>query len=297
MPENSSQAADNSPDGAPWYESNVLWGGIGIVCTVVAAMKHNLLWMLWFAWLCFMFNVWSIGRRYHRRRWLIWICGVLIVSVGLFELRNWLSTSQGSSPPATNVPTRAEANQPRVEPAPTNIPKPRSVRPKHAVAPPATSIAQSGSGNQQTVTQAPITQSNSGGCNQQVIGGNGNTNNCEGPKLTITDDQFKKIRDAMVPYAGHTVEILIPNQTVESYAYGKRLAAALNAADLKADPHPLMTTAGCDGGISFGARTQQDFIPVLARVMQLSGAVKGTIKQGGVWIDPADLYITVCPYQ
>jgi hypothetical protein len=31
---------------SPWYESNVLWGGIGIVCTVVVAMKHNLLWML-----------------------------------------------------------------------------------------------------------------------------------------------------------------------------------------------------------------------------------------------------------
>ena len=48
---------------------------------------------------------------------------------------------------------------------------------------------QDGAGNQQTNVQAPITQSNSGGCNQQVFGGNNNTNNCVPPERHLTEEQ------------------------------------------------------------------------------------------------------------
>jgi hypothetical protein len=54
---------------------------------------------------------------------------------------------------------------------------------------PANNAIQSGTGNQQTVNQGSITQANSGGCNQQIVGGNYNTTNCEPPERHLTEQQ------------------------------------------------------------------------------------------------------------
>jgi hypothetical protein len=179
-----------------------------IVCTVVATMKHNLLWMLWFAWLCFLFNVWSIGRRYHRRRWWIWISGALLVSAGLFGVRNWLSTSPNSLSPVANTPTAQGKTEAVVSPVPMgqqrtieSAPKKLISKPRSAPFKPATSastlfIWQAGSGNWQTVAQGPVTQSNSGGCNRQVVGDTDNTTYgyCNEPPGITASPQIKTHR-------------------------------------------------------------------------------------------------------
>lgn len=163
MPENPSHAASESSHGTPWYESNVLWGGIGIVCTVVAAMKHNLLWMLWFAWLCFLFNVWSVGRRYYVRRWWIWICGTLVISAGLFGVKIWLSAPpQVASAPVTHPPT--PQSKP-VAPVPATV-----VRPKSAAT--QTHVPKTATGNPGIVHGSDNTIV---GNDHRSIEGNGNT--------------------------------------------------------------------------------------------------------------------------
>lgn len=64
---------------------------------------------------------------------------------------------------------------------PSTAQSPRSLKPP-AKQPAAESPAiRSGEHNQQTVNQAPVVQANSGGCNQQVVGGNGNVTNCVPP--------------------------------------------------------------------------------------------------------------------
>jgi hypothetical protein len=169
-------------------------------------MKHNLLWMLWFAWLCFLFNVWSIGRRYHRRRWWIWISGALLVSAGLFGVRNWLSTSPNSLSPVANTPTAQGKTEAVVSPVPMgqqrtieSAPKKLISKPRSAPFKPATSastlfIWQAESGNRQTVAQGAVTQSNSGGCNRQVVGGNNDNTTygyCNEPPRITASPQIK----------------------------------------------------------------------------------------------------------
>lgn len=83
--------------------------------------------------------------------------------------------NQGVSP--TSSPTAA-LSQPKI-PAPS-IPshtRPPIRKPGQNATPPQ-SVTQGGHDNQQTVNQAPVTQNNGGGCNQQVVGGSNNTNTC-----------------------------------------------------------------------------------------------------------------------
>ncbi len=62
-------------------------------------------------------------------------------------------------------------------------------------------ISQSGNENQQTTVQAPITQSNSGGCNQQVVEGNNNTNNCnEPPRITASSQVQRQTGNPDAPW-------------------------------------------------------------------------------------------------
>lgn len=77
----------------PWYESNLFWGPLalagGILLTVVAAMKHDLTWLLWFAWVCFGVVIWWLARR-TREVLLISVLGVVVAGAGLLWLSNWL---------------------------------------------------------------------------------------------------------------------------------------------------------------------------------------------------------------
>lgn len=80
----------------PWYETNLFWGpaaiGVGIVLAVVAAMKHDLIWLLYFAAPCFIFAAWALLKRWLKRRQLVLsvvVAGVLICGAGYWT-RVWL---------------------------------------------------------------------------------------------------------------------------------------------------------------------------------------------------------------
>lgn len=90
----------------PWYESNLFWGpvalGAGILLTVVAAMKHDLRWLLWLAWPSFVFAFWTVIKCVNPvrvRRIAIGAC-VVVVGTGLYGMGIWLRIPEASSPDA-----------------------------------------------------------------------------------------------------------------------------------------------------------------------------------------------------
>jgi hypothetical protein len=96
----------------PWYESNLLWGPIplggGIVLSVVAGMKHDLRWVLYFAIPCFIFPSWVLLRRWFRR-WALAasvLVAVLLICGGFYWMSKWLGkgdTQQAIGTPLGNV--------------------------------------------------------------------------------------------------------------------------------------------------------------------------------------------------
>lgn len=112
----------------PWYESNLLWApvtlGVGTILTVVAAMKHDLRWLLIFAWVCFAVAAWVIGRRLSRVWWITGIAAFALT--GIFLWMNWwlrppmANTSSATSQPQLQPGTNA--NPPQVVPMPNATP-------------------------------------------------------------------------------------------------------------------------------------------------------------------------------
>jgi hypothetical protein len=80
----------------PWHESNLLWGplalAIAIILTVIAAAKHDLRWLLWFAWPCSGVAIWWLAKR-TREVWPITLLGSALAGVCLLYLGNWLKPS------------------------------------------------------------------------------------------------------------------------------------------------------------------------------------------------------------
>jgi hypothetical protein len=79
----------------PWYESNILWGSIGIfgavTLTVVAAMKHDLRWLLLLAWPFGVLAVWVLLSGLHWRRSLVFVGALLCPSIILAGTNIWLT--------------------------------------------------------------------------------------------------------------------------------------------------------------------------------------------------------------
>jgi hypothetical protein len=77
----------------PWFESNLLWGpltlGGAILFTVVPTVKHDLWWIVWFAWPCFAVVIWWLSRR-TREVFLISVLGNVLTGCGLLCLSNSL---------------------------------------------------------------------------------------------------------------------------------------------------------------------------------------------------------------
>ena len=78
------------------HESNLVWGPLGIgssiVLTVIAAMKHDLRFLFFAAWPCFVFGLWRLCRYIPYKRlasWVVLVCGVAI-AIGLWFLSAWL---------------------------------------------------------------------------------------------------------------------------------------------------------------------------------------------------------------
>jgi hypothetical protein len=115
-------------EGVPWFESNLFWGPLGlasgIILTVVAAMKHDLRWLLWFAWPCFGVAIWWLAKR-TREVFLVSIFGITLTGGGLLWLSHWLRPEQVS----TVGPT---PNSAAPAPEQVRVPQPLTQSPKSA---------------------------------------------------------------------------------------------------------------------------------------------------------------------
>jgi hypothetical protein len=84
-----------------WYEGNMFWGpfslGVGIVLTVVAAMRHDLRWLLLFAGACFVVAGWRIAKAIGRRVSLVTLLIAVFIAGGFWELYSRLK--QEAVPP------------------------------------------------------------------------------------------------------------------------------------------------------------------------------------------------------
>ena len=80
----------------PWYESNLLWGPLGlaacIVLTVVAATKKDLRWLLWAAPPLFLFCFWIAIKRTKNTtlKWSVMAAFLLLVCIGSYATERWL---------------------------------------------------------------------------------------------------------------------------------------------------------------------------------------------------------------
>lgn len=69
---------------------------------------------------------------------------------------------------------------------------------------------------QQTVVNAPVTQSNIGGCNQQVVGGNGNTTNCAPPPMKMSDAKLEDFKNAMQKVPARRLIVMLATNNQDS---------------------------------------------------------------------------------
>ena len=120
------------------HESNLVWGPLGIgssiVLTVIAAMKHDLRFLFFAAWPCFVFGLWRLCRYIPYKRlagWIVLICGV-VLAIGLWFLSAWLrpettagvthtetkdsnanaNSSADKSPKVDHIPQRPQSQPP-----------------------------------------------------------------------------------------------------------------------------------------------------------------------------------------
>jgi len=119
MPSSGTTKTISGTGPTPWYESNLLWGplalGVGILLTVIAAMEHDLRWLLWFAWPCFGAVVWWLARRTHKKV-LISITGIVVVGAGLLWLGIRLRPQQVVTAQMPSTPESNAHPQPQMPP-------------------------------------------------------------------------------------------------------------------------------------------------------------------------------------
>jgi hypothetical protein len=131
------EKATASPS-APWYESNLLWGPVSIVATIVltiiAAVKHDFRWLLILAWPVSGVAIWWAAKR-TREVWPITILGIMMSGGGLLWLNSWLRPATISTPPAVALSPVPKPPTQVLPPAtgatePT-VPKPQVRKPQH----------------------------------------------------------------------------------------------------------------------------------------------------------------------
>jgi hypothetical protein len=275
-----SQKAEEATTPPPWYESNLLWGPLalsaGIILTVVAAMKHDLRWLLWFAWPCFCVSIWWLARR-TREIILVSILGAVLSGVGLLWLSSWLKPQQIASVlPVT--PTAPPTNLVQ----PTSVPKGASPAEPKVVPKPKVRAPLKGSDNSETpkvqpqntvpapppVNYAPNGFAVSGGTliNPQV-------NNLAPVDRHVTADQITTLKQLakMVPL-GVSFGVRSIN-TPDATTYAKEIHDALHSENASIDY--LIFLVGGDKGIRVVIRDENDpsfkFAQTLATTLNSNG--------------------------
>ncbi len=98
---------------APFYERNPFWACVttaaGIILCVIAAMRHDVRWLLWFAWLLLCAGAWLAVRAIPNKILRVILAVVLwcAIGFGLYGLNLWLKP-----PDITTVASLANPPQP-----------------------------------------------------------------------------------------------------------------------------------------------------------------------------------------
>jgi hypothetical protein len=173
------EARQSPTSQTPWFESNLLWGPlalvVSIILTAVPAKKHDQLWLLLFAWPFFGVFVWWLARK-TREIWIIFILGILLSGMFLLWLSRWLQTEQ----PKTAIPPQVTASEPT-----------SAVTPQVTVTPP--TMLQSSKKNLQAPKQLSALPAQNyapnGIANSGTIQGNATVNNGP-PPMKMSDVDF-----------------------------------------------------------------------------------------------------------
>jgi hypothetical protein len=72
----------------PWYESNLLWGPVGLVATILAVV-FGMVALLWLAWVVTWITVWAITQRIAQPRCepAYFVLGVIVSGLLLYGIR------------------------------------------------------------------------------------------------------------------------------------------------------------------------------------------------------------------
>jgi hypothetical protein len=238
-------------DKTAWYESNLLWGPLAlagaIVLTVVAATKHDLRWLLWFAWPCFAICIWWVAKL-TKEKWIVTVLGTAIAGAALLWLSSWLrpeppqqvKAEDHTQPKNPSQQTSAPISSNSAPASPrsgTSRTKSTKARP-HAVPPPeqrkGSDTKPSGSSalSVGTISQAPGSALS---FNQQGGITAGTINVDTRPRISINDAQAAAITDAMKPFAGHSAYVVENGNQQDVIDAGKRINEALLAAGIKSE--------------------------------------------------------------
>jgi hypothetical protein len=245
----------------PWYESNLLWvplsTGIGILLTVVAAMKHDLRWLLWIGGLCFSVAGWRIFAHFRSAAWRRTLTGISIVFVfgGLYWMGVWLRPTEENKQPTRTTSEQSTQTTPQSSappPAPSvSQSQPQTAEPtkptKHHPKAAATPV--------EPKVPAP-SQNNSGGINSQgsqncpngiCIGGDnsGNptvTNNFAPPQRRLTPDQHNGLASCLHRAAASSVFIAYAQHNFEAQTYSDDFVSALTEGGWTPKNYPVPYT-------------------------------------------------------
>jgi len=287
----------------PWYESNLLWGpvalGVSILLTVVAAMMHDLRWLLWLALPCFLFACWSVGKGRTRPWWrwtllavyLVLACGGLyLISVRLRPTEESTNTklevqpSQVSSPPvvASSSETSSHGEEQMLAKAkPTTHGKTQGV---------------TASGDN-SVAVGTITQG-SGSIAQ--VGGSGNIATViNGPKpLMLSHGRQTELASRLNGFSGESVEIDVNNATPETSSFANALISSLRLAGIGAKRNDGMFVGPCINypGVSFMAGSSRTKLVqaiwnglVAVKAVEPTTTIPGCSRSG----EPDELHIRI----
>ncbi len=115
---------------------------------------------------------------------------------------------------------------------------------------------------QTTIIQGSVDQSNSGGCNQQVVGGNGNVNNCEPPPphVTYTEQEVP----ALVPVSESAKTLLVAittDRNITGAAFVITFSGPVNpVANTNTDEDPFIQNSNWQAFNAYRMRDSQNHL-------------------------------------
>ena len=275
---------------APWYESNLVWGpvslGAGIVLAVIPAKtKHDLRWLLIFAWVCFWLAAFFGSRQAKlpklRLATLTLVAAVAMAGV-LLVVNHWLQMpepagqARAESPQATSAPNQSLSATPSPLAAPLTDEK---VRPQAKSPAPAPKAPPTNPTPQQPAQNCP-----NGICIGGDNSGSAIVNNYGPPKLALTEANQKLLVVALKPLSGMTIRIFVHNANDDLVTLRDQLVAAFRRDNITLDPSSGegMSFGPPPPGVSLEVGEQNkdsEQVYALARALQKVGLVGKQISR------------------